>query len=140
MEWFEISEERAAEVVRGWVTVVERGLYDGEGRLRSGLMEIIKEMERRGEHITARALLKAHEKRKTSCASTPVNRATTKVESLSGAKFTDRLAHVVTSKAHGVFKDENNGVVKEEVEDEVKRMPASHWHKSLLDSVQLEAA
>jgi hypothetical protein len=61
-EWFEISEERAAQVLSDWADFMKRAEpYDSEGWLKSWWREVVEMMDGNGEVTTAKKLLERYE-------------------------------------------------------------------------------
>jgi hypothetical protein len=61
-EWFEISEERAAQVLSDWADFMKRAEpYDSEGWLKNWWREVVEMIDGNGEVITAKKLLERYE-------------------------------------------------------------------------------
>ena len=61
-EWFEISEEQAAQVLRDWADFMEIAEpYDSEGQLKNWWREVVEMMDGNGEVVTAKKLLEHYE-------------------------------------------------------------------------------
>ncbi|CZR69623.1 uncharacterized protein PAC_19523 [Phialocephala subalpina] len=61
-EWFEISKERAAQVLGDWADFMKRAEpYDSEGSLKKRWRKVIKMMDEDGEVVTAEKLLERYE-------------------------------------------------------------------------------
>ena len=61
-EWFEISKEQAAQVLRDWANLVkEAEPYDSEGSLKKRWREVVEMMDGNGEVVTAKKLLEHYE-------------------------------------------------------------------------------
>lgn len=61
-EWFEISEERAAQVLSDWADFMKRAApYDSEGWLKNWWREVVERMDENGEVVTAKKLLRHYE-------------------------------------------------------------------------------
>ena len=61
-EWFEISKERAAQVLGDWADFMKKAEpYDSEGWLKTQWREVIEMMDGNGEVVTAKKLLEHYE-------------------------------------------------------------------------------
>ncbi len=60
-EWFEVSKERAAQVLGEWADFMKRAEpYDSKGWLKNRWREVVKMMDGTGEVVTAKKLLEHH--------------------------------------------------------------------------------
>lgn len=60
-EWFEVSKDRAIQVVGGWAEFFKTARpYHSRGSLRSKWVKILRDMNKLGEEVTAKKLLEYH--------------------------------------------------------------------------------
>ncbi|TLS21626.1 uncharacterized protein PpBr36_09447 [Pyricularia pennisetigena] len=57
IEWFEVSRERATQVIKNWATIFSTNPYDGDGKLKEVWVRVIGGVVKDGEAMNAEALL-----------------------------------------------------------------------------------